>query len=208
MRVLGILCSLSLVVAAFLAASGVRAQSLAFDPGRVLAEVSGGEVRPYWTQDFGRAKKSGGYSALVPEGSAKTLLLKLRARLPQGYVAFVGTTRNLDDPAIRGVELVLARGHDQFDIVRLAATDGVNYGLTSEDIVLRLEKWDAAFGIDIWQAETDTVQMDLKSQPKDIRAFSRELYKFCPDIVDQGVGDLKSLQEEIREQEAITLWWD
>lgn len=208
MKLLGAICASLLAVAASLTTSAVRAQSPEFDPVHVLTQVSGGEVRPYWTQDFGRAKQAGGYSVLVPEDSARTLLLNLRALLPKGYVAFVGTTRNLDDPSIRGVELVLAPGDDQFDIVRLAATDGVNYGLSTEDIVLRLKKWDAAFGIDIWQAETDTVQMDLKNQPSDMRAFSRELYKFCPDIVDQGVGDLESLQEEIRKQQAIYLWWD
>ena len=205
LRTLG---SLLLLLVVFFATSYVRAQTPDFDPERSLAEVSGETVRGFWTQDFGRQKRTEGYSVLIPEDSAKTVLLKLRAVLPPGYVAFVGTTRNLDDPSVNGVELVLARGNDQFDIVRLAATDGTNYAISTEDIVRRLKAWDQAFGIDIWQAETDTIQMDMKSQPKNLRKFSRELYEFCPDIVDQGVGDLESLEEELREQQTIGLWWD
>ena len=205
LRTLG---SLLLLLVVFFATGYVRAQTPDFDPERSLAEVSGETVRGFWTQDFGRQKRTGGYSVLIPEDSAKTVLLKLRAVLPPGYVAFVGTTRNLDDPSVKGVELVLARGNDQFDIVRLAATDGTNYAISTEDIVRRLKAWDQAFGIDIWQAETDTIQMDMKSQPKNLRKFSRELYEFCPDIVDQGVGDLESLEEELREQQTIGLWWD
>lgn len=203
-----VFCFSLLVAALVLAVDYARGQTPAFDPERTLAEVSGSTVRAFWTQDFGRAKRTEGYSALVPEASAKALLLKLRPMLPAGYVAFVGTTRNLDDPGIRGSELVVAPGNDQFDIVRLAATDGINYGLTTEDIVRRLKEWDQKFGIDVWQAETDTLQMDLKREPDNMRTFSPELYKFCPDIVDQGVGDLDSLQKEIRKQQAIYLWWD
>lgn len=197
-----------LIFVAIFAVVPVHAQPPGFVPEHALADVSGETVRPFWTQDFGRAKRTGGYSVLIPEDSAKAMLLKLRAVLPPGYVAFVGTTRNLDDPSIHGVELVLARGNDQFDIVRLAATDGTNYAISTEDIVHRLKAWDQAFGIDIWQAETDTIQMDMKTQPKNLRKFSRELYKFCPDIVDQGVGDLESLEQDLREQHAIGLWWD
>lgn len=208
MRPLRILSYTLVILSACLATACVRAEPSIFEPERVLAEVSGATVRDFWTQDFGREKRTGGYSALVPETAAKTMLLKLRKRIPAGYVAFVGTSRNLDDSSIKGVELVLARGNDQFDILRLAATDGINYGLTTEGIVTRLKNWDKQFGISIWQAETDTVQMDMKNKPLNLSTFSKDLYEFCPDIVDQGTGDLQSLENELRESGAIYLWWD
>lgn len=208
MKIFRILSCAFVILAAGLVTACVRAEPSPFEPKRALADVSGAAVRDFWTQDFGREKRVGGYSALVPETSAKALLLKLRERLPVGYVAFVGTSRNLDDSSVKGVELVLAHGNDQFDILRLAATDGVNYGLATGDIVARLKKWDQQFGISIWQAETDTVQMDMKNKPANLGAFSKELYEFCPDIVDQGAGDLESLEEELRDDGAIYLWWD
>lgn len=203
---------LATAFATVLALSGFSCMNSAAAPKNpqqaLLAEVTGSEVRDFWTNDFGREKRQGGYSALVPEDEAEQMLLAVRRRLPTGYVAFVGTTRNLDDPGIKGVEVVIAPGHDQFDILHLAATDGINYGLDTDRIVTRLKAWDSQFGIDTWQAETDTVQMKIKSLPSDMDGFSERLYAFCPDIVDQGTGDLESLQRAIASDRAIFLWWD
>ncbi|MBJ7514723.1 MAG: DUF4253 domain-containing protein [Stenotrophomonas sp.] len=177
-------------------------------PQALLAAVTKSNVRDYWTNDFGRKKRSGGYSVIVPLESAEKLLESIRAQVPSGYVAFIGTTNNLDDPKIKGAELVMAPGQDQFDIVRLAATDAVNYDKTTDQIIEELRRWDSQFGIDIWQAETDTVQLKLKSIPVDLPEFAQGLYEFCPDIVDQGVGDIESLQAAVKQEGAIFLWWD
>ena len=145
---------------------------------------------------------------IVPTERAEAFLKSIRGQLPAGYVAFVGTTNNLNDPKVKGAEIVLAPGQDQFDIIRLAATDAVNYDKTTYQIIEELKQWDAQVGIDIWQAETDTVQLKLKSLPKDFPNFSQKVYDFCPDIVDQGVGDIESLQAAIKQERAIFLWWD
>jgi hypothetical protein len=35
------------------------------------------------------------------------------------------------------------------------------------------------------------------------------MYKFCPDIVDQGVGDVAALAETLREpRPRLYFWWD
>ena len=208
MKLLRHLLRFALVVVIAVGTGCVRAEPSAFDPEKTLADISGAKVRLFWTQDFGRERRPGGFSVLVPEASAKAMLFELRERLPAGYVAFVGTSRNLEDPSVKGVELVLAPGSDQFDILRLAATDGVNYGLETEDIVSRLKRWHEQTGIDIWQAETDSVQFDFKRTPPDPQAFARELYEFCPDVVDQGLGDMEALEMALREQTSVYLWWD
>jgi hypothetical protein len=177
-------------------------------PQELLAAVTKSNVRDFWTNDFGRENRSGGYSVIVPTERAEAFLKSIRGQLPAGYVAFVGTTNNLNDPKVKGAEIVLAPGQDQFDIIRLAATDAVNYDKTTYQIIEELKQWDAQVGIDIWQAETDTVQLKLKSLPKDFPNFSQKVYDFCPDIVDQGVGDIESLQAAIKQERAIFLWWD
>lgn len=201
------------MLAILLAASGLNACAGTTTPPQgtpqaLLAAVAKSDVRDYWTNDFGRAKRTGGYSAIVPVERAQKLLESIRGQVPSGYVAFVGTTHNLDDPRIKGAELVMAPGQDQFDIIRLAATDAVNHGMTTDQIIEELRRWDAQFGIDIWQAESDTVQLKLKSIPADLPAFSQALYEFCPDIVDQGVGDIESLQAAVKQSGVIFLWWD
>ena len=136
-------------------------------PQELLAAVTKSNVRDFWTNDFGRENRSGGYSVIVPTERAEAFLKSIRGQLPAGYVAFVGTTNNLNDPKVKGAEIVLAPGQDQFDIIRLAATDAVNYDKTTYQIIEELKQWDAQVGIDIWQAETDTVQLKLKSLPLD-----------------------------------------
>ena len=173
-----------------------------------LQEVTSSEVRNHSTQDFGRAPNFKGRSVLVPDQAAGELLSRLRKNLPPGVVAFVGVTNNLATPKPAGVELVVAEGSSQFDILRVAATDGVNHGLKTEDLIRELESWDREFGIDIWHAETDVVQLRLKRLPKDLKAFAARVYKFCPDIVDQGVGSVRELEREIAKHKALLLWWD
>ncbi len=173
-----------------------------------MSEVSGQKIRSYSTQDFGRAMYTKGRSVLVKEGAAESVLAALRKRLPAGLISFVGVTRNLAEPKPHGVEIVVAEGRDQFDILRVAATDGTNYELGTEDLIKELKKWDREIGIDIWQAETDTIQIKLRSAPKDPLAFAKRVYKFCPDIVDQGVGSVKELAKVISREKAVFLWWD
>jgi hypothetical protein len=175
---------------------------------RILAETTDASVRPYSTRDFGRERYSNGRSVLVDERSAEGFLLQVRRKIPRGMVAFVGVTNNLSKPKPAGVELVVALGTSQFDILRAAATNGINYGLATEDIVKELQSWDKECGIDIWQAETDVVQLRLKTQPKDLKSFARRVYKFCPDIVEQGVGNPDELAKLIAKEKAVFLWWD
>jgi hypothetical protein len=107
------------------------------------------------------------------------------------------------------VEVVVGPGQSQFDILRIARSDAVNYGLETEDLVTRLQQYDRDVGISLLQAETDTIVFDLLREPADWAAFARELYAFCPDIVDQGgVDSVEELERQIRKERQVLLWWD
>ena len=178
------------------------------EAGQYLARISGASLRAYSTRDFGRDRFTGARSVIVPADQAQPLLRKLRRALAPGLVAFVGTTRSLAKPMVEGYELVVGEGGNQFAILRIAASDAVNYDKTTEDLITKLQQWDAAYGIDIWQAETDTIQLRLKKMPADLHGFAKEVYAFCPDIIDQGVGSVDALASEIRRTESLFLWWD
>lgn len=201
--------TLAAIAGALLIGAQAAAAPAQLDAGAaLLAQLARQPVRPFSTVDFGRANNPQGRSVLVPQAEAERLLTGLRGKLRPGLVAFIGVTNNMASPKQQGVELVLAEGADQFDILRVAQTDGVNHGLETEDIVKELRAWDKEFGIDIWQAETDTVQLRLKRLPKDLPAFAERVYKFCPDIVEQGVGDVGALAKEIARTKTVFLWWD
>ena len=176
--------------------------------GRLLGKVTGVEVRNYSTRDFGREKYEGAVSALVAESKAESNLAEIRRQLPQGLVAYIGTTNSLSKPKATGVEIVIGPGSSPLDVLEIAQTDAVNYGMVTQDLRRKLEQWHKEYGIDIWQAETDTIQLKLLRLPKNTGSFAKEVYTFCPDIVDQGVGTIEALEKTIREQRSLFLWWD
>lgn len=178
----------------------------------LLAKQAGAPVRPYSTFDFGRALYAGAASAIVegPREDAEARLRRLRAELPAGWVAYLGTSQFLGDerPSPDAVELVVAPGRGPLDILRIARTDAVNYGLGTEALVRTLADWDRAWGIDVIHAETDTVELALRRTPNDLAAFAREVYAFCPDVVDQGTETVEALAQEIAARRRVFLWWD
>lgn len=194
---------------------------------RKLAELTGRSVRPYSTCDFGREKNEDCVSVVVErEGmfdprdridqvealsrareEAETLVFEVRKFLPDGTVCFVGTTSFPGNP-VDGAEIVVGPGESQFDILRHARTDAINYDMVTTDLVARLQKYDLQFGIDIYHAETDTVGFTLRTLPEDVNALAEELYDFCPDMVDQGHGSVEELEDDLRDSQRVCLWWD
>jgi len=166
------------------------------------------DVRPYSTQDFGRAKYTNAISFLVPQESAQPILFKVREIIPKDSLAFIGTTRNLSDESVTGVEIVILASSEKTDILKASMTDGINYNIKNSDIIEKLGEWDKKYEIDIWQAETDTIQLTLTKLPSDLGAFSKEIYKFCPDIVDQGSGNISDITNYLKQEKSIYLWWD
>ncbi len=176
--------------------------------GAILARVSGAKVRSFSTRDFGREQYSQARSILVPEARAPALLKAVREQLPAGFVAFIGTVDSLAEPPVEGAELVVAPGRDQFDILRVAAADAANYDMLTDDLIRELQTWHREFGIDIWQAETDSIGLDLQTVPEGVEAFARRVFIFCPDIVVQVAGKSSDLARYIRQEKRLLLWWD
>ena len=175
---------------------------------QLLRQITGAQVRPYSTRDFGREKYDGAISVLIDEKQAESMLAKIRKQLPAGLVAFIGTTSSQATPLAESVELVVGQGQGPLDILEIAKTDAANYDMGTEDVKAKLAQWHKAYGIDIWQAETDTIQLRFKRMPSNLKAFAIEVYKFCPDIVDQGVGSESALIQAIKQQKGLYLWWD
>jgi len=174
----------------------------------ILERVTLHPVRAYSTRDFGRENYAGARSVLVNEGEADQLLANVRRELGTGLVAFIGTERSHAEPPPVGVELVVGPGKSQFDILRIAASDAMNFGMETEDLIRVLQAWDAAYGIDIVRAQTDRIALHLKSMPIDMKKFAADVYEFCPDIVDQGTGDIDELEMDITKTRDVFLWWD
>ncbi|WP_373077133.1 DUF4253 domain-containing protein [Fusobacterium varium] len=104
--------------------------------------------------------------------------------------------------------VAIIKGRDKFDILKYRRTDGINYGLGTEDIIDKISEWDKKYEIDIIGCSRDWVLIKLNKLPQNLDEFSKEVYEFCPDIVDQGVGSLENLKKSIKIDKELFLWWD
>ncbi|MBD2654062.1 DUF4253 domain-containing protein [Synechocystis sp. FACHB-383] len=121
-------------------------------------------------------------------------------------------------------------------------TNGINYDITTEDLIAKLQQWDGQYGIEITEVAFDSLIVHFKKLPADLAALAREIYEFCPDVIDQGFGciddafpmmmsagqelppetrvllagvdwndpdfALTILQNSLRQDQAVFLWWD
>lgn len=105
-------------------------------------------------------------------------------------------------------KITIIKTDDKFDLLRFEATNGINYDLFCEDIIAKLSTWDKTMGLEFTSVGADFAEAGLTQVPAALPAFADELYKFCPDIVDQGTGSVEVLQEEIKRTRSLYLWWD
>jgi hypothetical protein len=107
-----------------------------------LSEVAGSPVRNYSTRDFGRDRYAAARSVIVPKARSRDVLRNFRRELGPNLIAFIGTTQWLGDEVHEGrEEIVVAQGDSQFDILRVAQSDAVNYGMVTEDLIKKRRRY-------------------------------------------------------------------
>jgi hypothetical protein len=97
---------------------------------------------------------------------------------------------------------------DQFEIIRLQKTDGINYDITNEDLITKLKEWDKRYSITILGADYDWVTLKVDCSENELDRFAKEVVAFCPDFgyyYENGEGKVKETLFLNRE---VFLWWD
>jgi len=143
-------------------------------------------------------------SKIIAENTDATFMVKnLKDKYKEkGYLIFVFTDN--EDQCFIGV----MKGKEEIDIIKYRRTNGINYDLTDKEVIAKLESWKSKNDFYIYGCGRDWLQLEFKELPQDLGKFAKEVYKFCPDIVDQGVGEFKYLREAIVEMKGVYLWWD
>lgn len=155
------------------------------------------------TGDVVHEKYYKGIYSETTEAYAVEFVKKLKAKFrAHGYLIFVFEGEVNE----KGVAVI--KGQDELDILRYRRTDGINYDLNNEDVVKKVSEWKSAFGLQVIGCSRDWLYLEFDELPKDIAAFAKEVYEFCPDTVDQGVGTMEKLKEVIVEMKGVWLWWD
>lgn len=104
--------------------------------------------------------------------------------------------------------VTILKSKNKYEPLYFEATNAVNYDMNTPDLVKRLKLWDQLYGIEFNGIGFDFLSGDFKTLPKNLDEFSQEVYEFCPDIVDQGVGDIDELKAILKKSKQFVLWWD
>lgn len=152
----------------------------------LVREETAAPLRQYFDYVLGQGPQlADEFSVDVSREECERILLRLREKLrPLGYLAF--RTEKINTTEKHSVYISIQRMTDDLDIVRYLRISAANYDLGTEDIVAKLKDWRTRFSYEIVGAGLSSVEILFHTLPDDMDAFARELYDFCPDLLDQG----------------------
>jgi hypothetical protein len=107
-----------------------------------------------------------------------------------------------------GNYLSVIKGKSDTEVLKWRQTNGINYDIDNDSIISKLQEWKSKFDFILLGAGMDWLQIQFITQPLDFDKFAEEVYEFCPDIIDQGVGDFEELAPEMKRINGVFLWWD
>jgi hypothetical protein len=193
------------------------ADTLGFDR-EVLLEVKSyahvplGQLKTVFSEYLPETKKfeqtetrHNGITFSTDQERARKIILQLNDSLKaKGYRIFLSEMHFGYSPD----QVAVIKSNDQFDILRIKQTDGINYGLDNNAVITQLKKWYEMYPFEITGADLDWVEAEFIQQPKDMLQFAKEVYKFCPDVVEQGTETVERLAREMKRSNTLYLWWD
>lgn len=140
----------------------------------------------------------------APERGEEILKTLRSALVTTGYTAYINDQGFGFGPD----SIALLKNADPFVYLGIVGINGINYEIEHADVLRRLRVWDDQYGLNLVGAGFDWVQAEFSNPPNDWMSFAEEVYEFCPDVVDQGSGSIKSLASELRQINGVYLWWD
>lgn len=124
----------------------------------------------------------------VEREQAPILAVKLRPKLlPLGYLAVWTDLYSAKGDSSNDAVAIL-KSTDESAVIRLQGSNGGNYDVSNDDILKKIKSWRGCCELQVIGAGSAWVAIEFASLPKDVCALAEEIYEFCPDSVEQGVG--------------------
>ena len=175
---------------------------------RALEQLAGARAEPLMVRDsLGTRVKVSGARIPVREALAESLLVNVQDEfLERGYFLF----RHEPHYDLNGQpdEVALVPMWDQFRVVKLVGTNGANRSLANADVITWLRELERDAPFVLTGIGYDHVEGRFTRPLADPHAMALRLYKFCPDVVDQGTGSVTELATELRRLNTFFCWWD
>ena len=136
--------------------------------------------------------------------AGRTVLREVRQELDStDYNAYL-----LDEHYGHGPDQIAVLDADDHEYLALVRTDAVNFELDHEAVMEQYRQWETEYDLKLVGAGLDWMEADIGNPPSDWTAFAQEVFEFCPDVVDQGVGSVAALATEMERSSDLYLWWD
>lgn len=105
-------------------------------------------------------------------------------------------------------QLTLLPTNNRNEVLAAAQTNGANSDVYPADVVRWFEELEKSQPFLLTGAGHDWCEGRFTSPLKDSKKLAKEIYGFCSDIVDQGVGDVARLALELKKTQRFFFWWD
>ena len=167
-------------------------------PGALLRRLNVGTIENDGGDDYAEDFEPGnGLSVRAADDEdAEIWAEALEEVLPEGYLALCS-----EDSDAGQAEVAVLQSTDPYDLLRLKATNGENFGLTTRKIIERLEQWHDLYGLTLLGAAYDWVEFELEAIPSDSEDLVEELIQFCPELLTEGFDDLGEVLAEYAGEE-------
>ena len=117
------------------------------------------------------------------------------------------TNIDYDDDWNEFYDLVILPVDDQYELIELIGTDGVNEDVTTEDIITQMKAWDEQVGFEIIYVDYSGIDAHIDHMPEDPDAFAEEVFDFCPWIIEEEFSSKHEYLEELEEDKYFYLWY-
>ncbi|HXB41671.1 MAG TPA: DUF4253 domain-containing protein [Bacteroidia bacterium] len=135
------------------------------------------------------------------------LVLNLKPVLKnKGYSVFL--LENNFDIDHKNDLLGILKTIDKYEVLKQIGTNGGNYDITNDSLLKVIRVFDEKYQLDLIGASGDWCEFIIQSEPTNWFEFAGEVYKVCPDVVDQGTGTKEALAEEMKKTKRLYFWWD
>ncbi len=143
------------------------------------------------------------------EQNAKSyeLVFSLKNKLKEkGYSIFLLENNfNIDN---KPDNIGVLKTTDKYTVLRQIATDGINWDITNDSLITIIKTFDKKYSLELIGASGDWCEFIINNEPNNWTQFAEEVYKVCPDVVEQGTGTIQALADEMKRTKRLYFWWD
>ena len=174
---------------------------------RQVADWTGCEPKPAWDDYLENEEEnfSGCVRFILPSDRADSILAKHHRQLRnQGaylFKCYQGNTSRED-------HLMLLPTGKWETVLEAMDTNGCNCGIYNDDVIEWLKKLEQRQPFELTGAGVDWCEGRFTEPIRNSRTLAKQMYEFCPDIVDQGVGSVAGLAINLQKTQEFFFWWD